>query len=357
MNKIQLIPAIISLFIIGCGNKTESSIGSVDTPIKVETLVIPESADGAFLTSSGIVEAANSASLSTRMMGFVDRIPVKTGDRVSKGTLLLSINNSDLSAKRAQADAAISEAAAALNNAETDYNRFKALFADNSASQKELDDMKARYEMARARHEAATQVKNEIASQFTYSNLRAPFSGVITGIFAEEGDMANPGVPLVTMEAPGTFEVNSRIAESNINRIKQGDSISVIVKAINTTVKATVSEVSPSSAKTGGQYLVKAVLDETPGGLRSGMYATLVFPVETAKGIETVTIPANAVVERGQLTGVYTLSQQETAILRWIRLGETLGDQVEVLSGLAPGETLILKGDGKLYNGVKVTVQ
>jgi multidrug efflux pump subunit AcrA (membrane-fusion protein) len=102
--------------------------------------------------------------------------------------------------------------------------------------------------------------------------------------------------------------------------------------------------------------MVKVLLDPSDANILSGMYATVQFPValETSKAIM---IPNDAVVHRGQLTGIYTVSQNNTAVLRWVRLGRTFGDKVEVLSGLSADEEYIIKAEGKLYNGVKVSVQ
>jgi multidrug efflux pump subunit AcrA (membrane-fusion protein) len=68
-------------------------------------------------------------------------------------------------------------------------------------------------------------------------------------------------------------------------------------------------------------------------------------------------IPCEALVTQGQLTGVYTVSQSQTALLRWVRLGREYGEQVEVISGLQPGETLIISAEGKLYNGAPLRIQ
>ena len=120
----------------------------------------------------------------------------------------------------------------------------------------------------------------------------------------------------------------------------------------------TVAEVSTSASNTGGQYLVKVALEDTEADLKSGMYATVRFPVEKQENTsEAVMIPAEAIVTRGDLKGVYTVSQQNTAMLRWLRLGRTYGDRVEVLSGLNPDEAYIVSADGKLFNGAKVSVK
>jgi RND family efflux transporter MFP subunit len=291
------------------------------------------------------------------MMGFVDKIPVKTGDKVSKGELLISINNAELSAKRAQVNASITEASAAYRNAEKDYNRFTALYNDNSASQKELDDMRAHFEMAQARLEAAQQMKNEVSAQFAYTNIRAPFSGIITGKFINEGSMASPGVPLIAIETPGKFEVTTRVAEGDIGQLKTGVQVRVVVKAIDTIMHATISEISTSSANSGGQFLVTAVLEKDHPTLRSGMYATVEFPVKGSGAVQQILIPSEAIISRGQLRGVYTVSEQNTAVLRWLRLGRSYGDSVEVLSGLSANESYIISSEGKLFNGVNVKIQ
>jgi len=269
----------------------------------------------------------------------------------------VSINNTDLQAKRAQVNASITEATAAYNNAQKDYNRFKNLFENNSASQKELDDITANFEMAKARLEAAKQMKNEVNAQFAYSNITAPFEGVVTSKTVKEGDMANPGQPLISVEAPGNFEVMAMVPETEISQINNGTQVDVSVKAINKTLKGKVIEVSTSAKNTGGQYLVKIALDKTEANILSGMFVTVQFPVEKQSNIEIVLIPTEVLVTNGQLSGVYTVSESNTAILRWLRLGRTYGDQVEVLSGLSADETYIVSSEGKLFNGVKISIQ
>ena len=342
---------------VSCGGEDKKAVSDNSTPIAVKVKKVVSDGSNPFVSASGKIEATNSANLSTRMMGFVNRVHVKVGDKVRKGQLLVSINNSDLQAKRAQVNAGITEATAAFNNAQKDYNRFKALFADNSASQKEMDDMTAHYEMAKARLEAANQMKNEVNSQFAYANISAPFSGVVTNKFVEKGDMANPGMPLIAVEAPGKFEVTAMVPESEISQIKSGTTVDVLVKSLGETVKGKVTEVSTSAKNTGGQFLVKAELDKTDAKILSGMFATVQFPVEKTAKSNMVLIPSEAIVNRGQLTGIYTVSQSNTALLRWLRLGRTYGDQIEVLSGLNADESYIVSAESKLYNGARVSIQ
>ncbi len=354
MKKILLLLGII--ITTSCGDDKTTSYRGDEAAVKVKLGTIASNNES-FLSTSGTVEAVNSAKLSTRMMGYVERIPVKTGDKVRKGSLLVRLNNAELSAKKAQVSASIAEAEVARNNAEKDLKRFKALFADNSASQKELDDMRTRYEMAAARVEAARQMKNEVDAQFKYTNIRAPFDGVVTGTFIDEGNMASPGMPLIAIEGPSQFEVTTRIPENEIDKIQPGLEVKVKIKAIDTVLTTVVSEVSPSAVNSGGQFVVKAVLDQVPKEMRSGMYATVEFPLEGNQSNQAILIPQKAITTRGQLQGVYTVSTQNTAVLRWLRLGKTYGDYVEVLSGLAADESFILSSEEKLYNGAPVQIQ
>jgi len=326
--------------------------------VAVKVTKVTANDNNPFITASGKVEATNSAELSTRMMGYVTNIHVKVGDKVNKDQLLLSINNSDLQAKKAQVEANIIKAQAGFSSAEKDYNRFKNLFEQNSASQKEFDDITVHYNVAKANLEAAKQLKNEINSQFAYTNIRAPFSGVVTNKFIDKGAMANPGIPLIAVEGKGGFEVTALVPESQISQIKKDAKVGVTIKSINKTVTGNVSEVSISAKNTGGQYLVKINLDKTDVKLLSGMFATVQFPVEkTHKSTDMVLIPSEALVHKGQLSGIYTVSQSNTAVLRWLRLGRTFGNQIEVLSGLSTDENYIVSSEGKLYNGANIAIQ
>lgn len=356
--KIYTIVAFsLALLLTNCGSKDKKVVVDNTPAIIVKTSQVEANGNSPFLSVSGKIQASNSADLSTRMMGYVNKVYVNVGDKVKKGQLLVSINNADLQAKKAQVNAGITEATAAFNNAQKDYNRFKNLFAENSASQKEMDDMTANFEMAKARLESANQMKNEVNAQFTYSNITAPFSGTVTSKNVEAGNMANPGVPLISIETPGNFEVMAMVPESEISEIKNGSTVDVLVKSINQTIQGKVTEVSTSAKNTGGQYLVKIALDKTEANILSGMFTTVQFPIERKAKSEMVLIPTEAIITNGQLSGVYTVSQSNTALLRWLRLGRTFGDQVEVLSGLNTDEAYIVSAEGKLYNGVKISIQ
>ena len=338
-----------------CSNQTEPK--KVELPAIAATIGQTAGTNqGKYVTASGKIEAENSAMISTRLMGFVTDITVKTGQKVSQGQLLARISSNDLSAKKAQAEAGIAQANAGYNNARKDYERFQALFAQKSASQKELDDMSTRMEMAKAGLEAAKQMRNEVMAQFSYSNITAPFSGVITGTFMKKGDMANPGMPIISMEGASKLQAVVMVSESEILNIKNGMQADVTIKSTQKTIKGKVAEMSSSAQNTGGQYIVKINLDE-PAEILSGMFVQAVFPIERSASAAATTmtvIPKEAIIQEGQLKGIYVLNDQNIALLRWVRLGKTYGNDVEVLSGLSENEKYVLKADGRLFNGVQI---
>jgi RND family efflux transporter MFP subunit len=358
MKKIIYIFSLLTALILtSCGDEGKKEIvdNTPAIPVKVNKVLVNN--NNPFLSVSGKIQATNSAELSTRIMGFVNKVHVNVGDKVTKGQLLVSINNTDLQAKRAQVNAEILKAKTAFTNLEKNYNRFKNLFESNSVTQKEMDDMIANYQMAKADLETANQMKNEVNAQFAYSNITAPFSGVITSKNIENGAMANRGIPLISIEKPDDFEVIAMVPETEISQIKKGISVDVLIKSIESTVKGTVSEVSTSAKNTGGQYLVKIALENTDINILSGMFSTVQFPLERKATSEMVLIPLEALVKNGQLSGVYTTSESNTALLRWLRLGKTYGNNVEVLSGLNADESYIISADGQLYNGAKISIQ
>jgi RND family efflux transporter MFP subunit len=355
INIITLIT--FTLFIVSCVSE-DKKVAVDNTPvINVKVSKIHKNRKTPFLSVSGKIQATNSADLSTRIMGYVKKVYVNIGDNVQKGQLLVAINNADLQAKKGQIDAAITQAKTAFINAEKNYKRFKNLMASKSISQKEMDDMTANYQMAKAGLESANQMKNEINAQFAYSNITAPFSGVITSKNIEDGDMATPGITLISLEAPNKFEVMAMVPETEIFKIKKGITVNVLVKAIDKNIKGMVTEVSTSAKNTGGQYLVKVDLEKTNATILSGMFTTVQFPVAQNIKSEMVLISSEAIVKSGQLSGVYTISQSNTALLRWLRLGSVYGDKIEVLSGLSTNETYIVSADGKLFNGAKILIQ
>jgi RND family efflux transporter MFP subunit len=347
-----------TIILTSCSNDQTHAEQTNDKPVQV-TLANAVTHSGSTIQSSGQIVSIKTAMISTRMMGFITGIKVKTGDNVKSGQLV-TISNEDIIAKRAQAVSMLTEAEAALKDAKKDYERYTQLFQQQSASQKELENITLNYNSIKSKAEAARQMKNEAEAQLAYANLTAPFDGVVTQKNMDAGSMANPGVPILVIEQSGSFQVNTSVTESDIDQIKVGADAKVIIESIDKIIAAKVSEVSPSSQMSGGQYLIKiSIPDHEKSSLHSGMFAKVLISIsgQSANLTQQIMVPATAIVSKDQLNGLYTISQNKTALLRWVKLGSKQGDNVEVLSGLSGNEQFILSAEGKLYNGVPVAVK
>lgn len=355
MKSLNLVIAAAAFAVLtqACGSRSEES--------NTETVTLKAKAETVALTTvpkqfnyTGTVASVNQSTLSTRIMGQISSVMVREGDAVKKGQLLVSIRSNDIQAKEKQVEANIIQAQAANKHAQDDFNRIQTLFNSNSATQKELDDITVHCAMTNAQLEAAQKAREEVMEMLSYADIRAPYDGVITQKFVDSGDMANPGMPLLAIEAPGLFEVMAKVPESEIYRVEKNDVVEVRVDACEKPVKGTISHISPSSRFSGSQFDVRISLvptEEQKEAIRSGMFAHIChFKGEEQK----LLVPSSMVVERGQLKGVWTVSEANQALLRWVRLGKPYGDHIEVLSGLNDGNQLIITTEGRLFDGAQL---
>ncbi len=357
MNKTKLMLLAVTaatLTLTSCGSKENQEKSSKQT-ITAEVATTKVTDFPVQYSFSGKLQADKQSNLSTRVMGQVQKVYVKPGQKVNAGELLIQIRNQDILAKKAQVEASKVEATTAFESAEKDLKRFEALYKNKSASEKEMDDMRTHYQMAKARVDAVNQMEQEVDETLRYAGIRAPYSGIITGKFVQEGDMANPGMPLLSIESPRQWKVYARIPESDIARLQLNAPVSVQFSSIpGLEIEGTVSEINPSSTNTGSQFEAKVLLNTSDSEVKqlySGMFAT----VNYEKGTQPmVLVPKSALVTRGQLVGIYTVSQAGTSLLRWVRTGKTYGDSIEILSGLSGGEKYILSTEGKLFDGALV---
>ena len=179
MKKIKTTVLLLfaSFLVFSCSSDKENAKDNIDkNPIEVKVYKPTSFSKNGFQVSGQVI-AKQSAMVSTKVMGVVDRVHVNVGDRVSAGQVLVSVNASDIIAKKAQAQAMIAEAQAASANAQKDYERFKTLRSQNSVSDKELENVALQRSSINAKLEMARQSLNEVNSVLSYASVRAPFFG------------------------------------------------------------------------------------------------------------------------------------------------------------------------------------
>jgi RND family efflux transporter MFP subunit len=353
--KIIITVLAISVF-VSCGKDEQATIPSQEA-VTVTLKKAVQSSSAKSIVASGQVQASQSATLSTRMMGNVEKITVNVGDKVQKGQVLISLDAANVKAKLSQANASILQAEAQLKNVQTNFNRYQKLFEQESISQKELDDVTTQLSVAKAQLEAAEEMKNEVISQLKYAEIKAPFSGVVAAKFIKEGSLANPGQALMIIDNPNQFEVVASIAESEIASVKKNNQVMISIASVSEEFTGVVKEISSNAKSSGGTYSVTILLNETNEKIYAGMYAKVAIESATTSDSRSIFIDKSALIQKGQLHGIYTVSQNNTAILRWVKLGRSTANQVEIISGLTNGESYILSSEGKIYNGVPVTIK
>jgi len=350
----SLIPVTVLavlLAVSGCGKKADTTAAH-GKDIKGETGQASRQTVPRLVTATGNLQAEKTVMVSTRMMGWVRRIHVVEGQSVSKGDLLVNIDDSDLKAKKVQAEAGIVEAEAVLANAERMAERFEKLYAEKSVSKQQLDDVLTGRDRAAAGLKMAEAGLAEVKVHLSYLSITAPSDGIVTRKMIEEGDMANPGMPLVSLESSGPMKVVAHLGEKDISAVKVGDMATIDVTSLDDAVfEAPLNKVIRAVNPGSRTYDIEAVIDNPDTRLRSGMFARVSLPIGERQAI---LVPTDAVIRRGQLTGVWIVRQDGTAHLRWIRLGRSFGDSVEILSGMNGDETVVLSTQQPLAEGDRV---
>lgn len=339
------------LVIAGCGADPAAEQAEV-RDIAGKTAPARLTAVPVVVTATGSLEAESSVMVSTRMMGWVKKIHVVEGQSVAKGDPLISIDDTDLQAKKKQAEAGIDAAKAVLANAEKMAERFENLYAEKSVSKAQLDDVLTGRDQAKAGVQMAKAGLAEVNVHLTYLDITAPSDGVVARKMIETGNMANPGMPMLILEQAGRVKVIAHVGEKDISGLEAGDPVTVDVSSLEGAIYETeLARAIPTANPGSRTYDVEAYLDNPDGRLKSGMFARMTIPVGSR---QAVLVPQAAIIRRGQLTGLWTVGEGRLASLRWIRLGRPQGDLVEVLSGMDGNETIVLSSDQPLREGDRV---
>ena len=361
-----MLPAVFSL--VGCSSEQTRTTPSPDTVRNIAVLAVQQANVPDLLEAVGTVRAAQTSDASSQMMGNIVEIRAHEGDHVQRGQVLAVIDDSQPRAavdRSTAADLAAQQqlvgADSDLTLAESTLKRYQTLFEKKSVSPQEFDEVKARQQAALARRDMAKagQAQAQAAlsqarTSLDYTRIRAPFDGVVTEKKADSGTLASPGMPIFTVEDVRHYRLEATVNENDLQYVRTGEQVSVVIDALdNAGLKGKVVQIIPAADAASRTFLVKIDLS-TDTHLRSGLFGRAQF----SRGErQALLIPRSAVVERGQLQGIYVLDQNKVASLRYITLGKPSGAEVEVLAGLQDGEQLVAKPGAVDLNGKRIEVQ
>jgi RND family efflux transporter MFP subunit len=367
---------ILGLSLPACSRHTNGARAEAAAPIPVTVATVAMGEVAGTFEAGGVVQARTTATLMARILAPVREVRAVPGDRVRAGQVLIVLDGRDLAAHArsaraaaASADQGIAAAAsdeqaaeAALALARATHARIAGLHAKRSATAQELDDAtgalraaEARVTAAAARAQAAASgvegaraARDAADTTETFARIAAPFAGVVTEKMVEPGNMAAPGTPLMRVEDTRRFRLDVRVDESRIGQISTGATVPVSLEsgtaAAPRTVSGTVTEIGRAVDADARAFLVKIELPED-AGLRSGMFGRAHFTTPPRRAL---TVPAGALVQRGQMTSVFVV-EKDIARVRLVSVSGT-----EVLAGLSDGDVVIVGAPLAMSDGRQV---
>ncbi len=323
------------LLLAGCGSKETTRHHGSATNAPAATVRVQKVERQKFVVYEqvmGTVRAKLRATLEAKISGRIQEMPVRLGQKVEPGQLIARLEAAEIRARLDQSEAA-------LKQAEREWQRAKNLFEQQASARSEYDAADARYSMSKA-------AVAEARAMLTYLEVHAPFQGVVTRKWAEVGDQAAPGKPLVEIEDPKALQFDTDVPETLASRIKMDAQMGILANDESEEFVGTVSEIAPTADPASRTLRVK--LDLNAGSsARSGQFARLKVPLGES---ENLRVPTAAVVRRGQMEIVF-VADNGTARLRLVRTGRRIGAESEVVSGLEEGEAVVIEGAAQLVDG------
>lgn len=348
--------------------EVETAVVSLTYPSEGYTLV----------NASGYVVAQRQAAVASKGTGRLVYLGVEEGSRVKRGEVIARLENDDLQARRKEAAAnlavarsTLAQAEAELRDARLNFTRQKALVeqgfvprAQFDAAQARLDTAVAAEKLARSRIAAAQAALKAAEVEIEYTNIRAPFDGVVLTKNADVGEVVAPlassvntKVAVVTMADMGSLEVEADVSESNIGRVKVGQPAEVQLDALpGVRLPATVHMIVPTADRAKATVLTKVRFLESDPRVLPEMSAKVAFLDRPVAGADKplLTVPRAALLREEGRSVAYAVREGRTERVA-VETGRVMGNLVEVRGGLKEGERVVLRPEG-LPDGAKVRV-
>jgi RND family efflux transporter MFP subunit len=326
--------SVVGALLIGCSKETPPKRTSLS---EAEIRVVKVELESYSRTEPvmGTLVSRLQASLEAKVTGRIVNLPVVEGQHVEKGELVAELDVQEIRAKQDQAKAL-------LDQTERDFKRSELLLKQQSTTQAEFDATQSRYRAAQAGLAEAEAV-------LAYARVLAPFRGIISRKMVDTGDLAAPGKALVQIEDASTIRIEADVPENLMSGIAPGAKLRAHIPAAGKWIEASVAEIAPVVRSDSRTLLVKFDISKHEN-LRSGMFCLVEVPAGASPMLR---IPASAVVQRGQMEIVFVVTNK-TAQLRLVKQGKKFDDHVEILSGIDPGEVVVVEGAAGLMDGQPV---
>jgi RND family efflux transporter MFP subunit len=288
----------------------------------------------------GLVEATRQSTVSAQISGRIKEINFDVGSRVNKGQVILRIDERETAQALAASNAQVAQAQVTLQNAKATYERAKQLFEQKFISQSALDKAQTDYQVARAQAAASEAGAGQASLARGYSDVIAPYGGVVAARLVEVGEMVTPGKPLMVGFDPSEMRVIVSVPQYKLQEIGMNPKAMVEVPSLKRWINAASVTVQPLADARTHSTMVRVNLPSNEAGVYPGMFVRAHFVVGKASKL---VIPESAVLHRSEVVAVYVVDDKDNVKLRQVRLGDGTADGlVEVLAGLNPGEKVAL---------------
>ena len=336
---IALVVVVVSIFTLGKKDAGYADMSRQQEPVAVTAVTVePEIVDAA-VSAAGALNSKNSSVLSSKIMGRVSYLGVQEGDHVAQGRLLMKIDSGEIAAQTHQAQSA-------YNNAKLQYNRIKTLYDEKASTQMEMDQATLGLETAEAGLKAAKAMES-------YTIITAPISGQIVEKKINLGEMALPGQPMLKIEDNRNLRLEVTVNEQDLRYIQPGVAVRVQIDAMpEKVINARVGQVVPASDIRTHSFVAKIDIPAEKG-LITGMYGKAIF---TTGKRQMILVPRSAVLTLSGISGVYIVSPEGNAVFQMVQLGEAHNERVETLTGLKPGDKVIINKQEARIEGRKVVL-
>jgi RND family efflux transporter MFP subunit len=281
----------------------------------------------------------------------ITQVLVDEGDEVKRGQVLARLNDSVLRAQLAQQEAGIVSAKAQLTEAQANLKRAEELLPKGHISGQTADARRAAAGTAQAQLAVAQASRDETLAKLAQTRITSPDDGYISARSAVIGQIVNPGDQLFRVVRDGRLELDAEIPETTLAMLAPGLTVQVSAEGIPATT-ATIRAVAPS-VDVQSRLGVAHIALPPKAGFRPGMFAQASIALQNSAAL---TVPGSAVVYRDGAAGVFVAGKDDTVSFRKVVTGDRVGDHVEVVSGIAAGDEVALKGAGFLEDGDHVTV-
>lgn len=342
-----------ALMITGCKSNTEDCVQRpVISGVKIEPVAVLTVDD--IYEVTGTVRSNQTSLVASRVMGTVISLPVREGDFVQKGQLLLTIDERDASQRLQATNMSVEAAKQNQSLAEKTWQRYKKLHDEEVVSQQEMDRVDTQKKLADAEYNRVRALADEAATYLSFTKVTAPAAGRITEKRIEAGSMATPGMPLLVLEGGGSSYIEVSIDAGIGPAVKTGMPVEAEVDTMPRPLAGIIKEVFPAVDPASRTFTAKIGFKNA--NPRSGLFARVRIPIGKK---EAVIVPEQAVVRKGQLTGVYAVDDQGLVTYRLVRTGKSFAAGTEILSGLKARDRIVTSGiekviDGGLISGEKM---